>query len=245
VWSDHGWYWQSDYSWGWAPFNYGRWAYVHHRWCWIPGNRWAPSWVYWRSHDEGYGWAPLPPGSDFDVHLGFTFRGKHVGFSFDFNLGDNDYVFVPRQRFMDRHLRSHALPRSHVTNIYNKTTIINNTYVYNDNRIVNNGVPVESLALATKQRIQPVKIEDARFKPGDRIHGDRREGDRIVAFRPEMQDKVTELPPAVAQRRLASIPPSKRVTLAAPKVAGKTEPAQIQNPGTANVAPGGTRSATA
>jgi len=25
LWTDHGWYWHSYYSWGWAPFHYGRW----------------------------------------------------------------------------------------------------------------------------------------------------------------------------------------------------------------------------
>ncbi len=27
VFTDNGWTWVSDYSWGWAPFHYGRWAY--------------------------------------------------------------------------------------------------------------------------------------------------------------------------------------------------------------------------
>jgi hypothetical protein len=241
VWTDHGWYWQSDYSWGWAPFHYGRWTYLHHRWCWVPGHTWAPSWVYWRSYDEGYGWAPLPPSSHFDSRFGFSFHGKNVDFSFGFNLCDNDYVFVPRNRFLDHRLHSYALPRNHVTNIYNRTTVIKNTYIYKDNRIINNGIPVNSLAEATHQRIQPVKIEDARFKPGERIHGDRRDGDRIVAFRPEVQDKVTELPPAVTKRRLDSIPPSKRVTLAPPKATAKTGPAQVLGPATTNLAPAGTQ----
>src|ERR1043165_2835302 len=36
-WTDSGWYWYSDYSWGWAPFHYGRW-FSHPRWgwCWVP-----------------------------------------------------------------------------------------------------------------------------------------------------------------------------------------------------------------
>jgi hypothetical protein len=47
--TDCGWYWYSDYSWGWAPFHYGRW-FRHHRlgWCWAPGRTWGPSWVCWR-----------------------------------------------------------------------------------------------------------------------------------------------------------------------------------------------------
>ncbi len=56
--------WVSDYSWGWAPFHYGRWANVgHHGWVWIPGRTYAGAWVDWR-YGSGYdyvGWAPLGP----------------------------------------------------------------------------------------------------------------------------------------------------------------------------------------
>ena len=56
--------WVSDYSWGWAPFHYGRWAHVgHHGWVWIPGRTYAGAWVDWR-YGDGYdyvGWAPMGP----------------------------------------------------------------------------------------------------------------------------------------------------------------------------------------
>jgi hypothetical protein len=57
--------WVSDYSWGWAPFHYGRWAYIGGRgWGWIPGRVYSGAWVSWRVgyDDWGYvGWAPLAP----------------------------------------------------------------------------------------------------------------------------------------------------------------------------------------
>jgi hypothetical protein len=60
--SDYGWYFQSDYPWGWAPFHYGRWALdANYGWIWIPGTVWAPAWVDWRSGGGYIGWAPLPP----------------------------------------------------------------------------------------------------------------------------------------------------------------------------------------
>jgi hypothetical protein len=34
-----GWVWVSDEPWGFAPFHYGRWAYVRNRWGWVPGPR--------------------------------------------------------------------------------------------------------------------------------------------------------------------------------------------------------------
>ena len=49
VYTDCGWYWISDYSWGATTFHYGRW-FSHPRWgwCWWPDRVWGPSWVTWR-----------------------------------------------------------------------------------------------------------------------------------------------------------------------------------------------------
>src|SRR5262249_37377403 len=32
-----GWTWVDDDPWGYAPFHYGRWAFIENRWGWIPG----------------------------------------------------------------------------------------------------------------------------------------------------------------------------------------------------------------
>src|ERR1700743_1992558 len=62
VYTDEGWAWNSDYSWGWATFHYGRWFFQDgYGWMWIPGNEWAPAWVSWRRSPDYYGWAPLGP----------------------------------------------------------------------------------------------------------------------------------------------------------------------------------------
>jgi hypothetical protein len=54
--------WSSDYTWGWAPFHYGRWVHLQARgWSWIPGREYAPAWVEWRTGDAYVGWTPAPP----------------------------------------------------------------------------------------------------------------------------------------------------------------------------------------
>lgn len=59
------WIWVSDYPFGWVVFHYGRWVYLPRLgWSWIPGRRYAPAWVVFRSSmygDPYLGWAPLPP----------------------------------------------------------------------------------------------------------------------------------------------------------------------------------------
>jgi hypothetical protein len=64
VLTEYGWTWDSGWSWGWAPFHYGRWAMRSNgagRWCWIPGTLWGPAWVSWRAGRDYVGWAPLAP----------------------------------------------------------------------------------------------------------------------------------------------------------------------------------------
>jgi hypothetical protein len=57
--------WVSNYSWGWAPFHYGRWVYATRGWGWIPGRTYAGAWTSWRTGYGPYagyvGWAALPP----------------------------------------------------------------------------------------------------------------------------------------------------------------------------------------
>jgi len=72
-----GWTWVDALPWGFAPFHYGRWAFIHHAWGWIPGPRlrrpvYAPALVafvgggsWGTSAGDGrrpIGWFPLGPG---------------------------------------------------------------------------------------------------------------------------------------------------------------------------------------
>ncbi len=62
AYTDEGYYWASDYSWGWAAFHYGRWMWTDgYGWAWIPGARYAPAWVDWRYGGGYVGWGPMHP----------------------------------------------------------------------------------------------------------------------------------------------------------------------------------------
>ncbi|WP_224079191.1 DUF6600 domain-containing protein [Cupriavidus laharis] len=72
-----GWTWIDDAPWGFAPFHYGRWAYIGHRWGWVPGPRvprpcYAPAlvgfvggaganWSVRVGGGPGVAWYPLGP----------------------------------------------------------------------------------------------------------------------------------------------------------------------------------------
>jgi hypothetical protein len=63
LWTDEGWYWDSEEPFAWAVYHYGRWVLdPAWGWVWIPGYQWAPAWVAWRFGAEVVGWAPLGPG---------------------------------------------------------------------------------------------------------------------------------------------------------------------------------------
>jgi hypothetical protein len=62
VWTDCGWYWQSDEPWAWACYHYGTWVDdAANGWIWVPGTAWAPAWVTWRTGGSFVGWAPCAP----------------------------------------------------------------------------------------------------------------------------------------------------------------------------------------
>ena len=117
TWVDHA-------PWGYAPFHYGRWVHVRHRWCWVPGPRhvrpvWAPALVRWQGMPGVRD--PSRPGS--------------VSW---FPLGPRE-VYVPTYRATPRHVRA--------VNVSN-TTIVNHTQITNawrgrlrDPRHANRDVP--------------------------------------------------------------------------------------------------------
>jgi hypothetical protein len=160
VYSDAGWYWLSDYSWGGTTFHYGRWFHdPHHGWCWWPDTVWAPSWVTWRYADDYCGWAPLPPHTVYREGVGIFYNGVAVGANFDFGLGVNLFTFVPTRNFCDPHPRSHRIASAQVTQFYNHTTIINDFHA-DSHTIINGGIPPERITAVTRTEIHPVSIRE-------------------------------------------------------------------------------------
>ena len=159
VYSDCGWYWNSDYAWG-ATFHYGRWFQNPSMgWCWYPDTVWAPSWVTWRYSNNYCGWAPLPPGTACQSGVGIVYNGDNVSVGFGFGLGASCFTFVPTQYFCSPHPHNYCVPPAQVTQIYNNTTVINNFNV-NNHTIVNHGIDVGSIASRTHTPIRPVPVHD-------------------------------------------------------------------------------------
>jgi hypothetical protein len=194
VWTDCGWYWISDYSWGWAPFHYGRWfCDTRLGWCWYPDTVWGPSWVTWRYSANYCGWAPLPPHAVYRAGVGFFYNGAAVSVGFNFGLGVSAYTFVPTGNFCDPHPWHYRVPPTHVTQIYNNTTIINN---FNEDahnrRFINHGIDPQHITEVTHAPIRPVAIHETTMR-GPRGEQFGRDGQTLYVNRPRFSDNP---PPA-------------------------------------------------
>jgi len=187
VYSNHGWYWNSDYSWGWAAFHYGRWhRHGSYGWMWVPGTVWGPSWVSWRYNNAYCGWAPLPPAAHYRSGFGFTYNGGSVSVGFDFGLSYAHYSYVPASSFCARTPKHYVVPAHHARTVHNNTTVINNYISGDNNTVINQGIARDTIAKVTKTPIREVTVKEALVHntPGmnpDRITRDR---DRDVIHRP-------------------------------------------------------------
>ncbi|MEO5803217.1 MAG: DUF6600 domain-containing protein [Verrucomicrobiota bacterium] len=186
VYTSSGWYWQSDYSWGWAPFHYGRWHCDSGiGWVWIPGSTWGPAWVSWRYTDEYCGWAPLPPTAYYDG-FGFRFRNSRVGLSFDFGLRHDFYTFIPTSRFCERTPSRYFVSRSHSTTIYKNSVVINNYIRGNNNTIINEGIGRERITRATGKPLQSMALRELPATVNPIGKAERVEGNSLAVFRPNV-----------------------------------------------------------
>ncbi len=165
VWTDQGWFWRSDYSWGWAAFHYGRWhLHPHHGWVWFPDRVWGPAWVVWRTGGEYCGWAPLPPGAVYDTVGGrFIFRGRQVAVGFDFGLGPAHFSFCLSKE-LGEPIRRHYHPEPAFRIAFEHSRIHHD---YTVRRIVVGG---ESRVQIFNHGLEPDRIEGHKAAHREAVH---------------------------------------------------------------------------
>ncbi len=159
VWTDRGWYWQSTYSWGWAPFHYGRWRLCPERgWYWVPDTVWAPAWVHWRYSDSHFGWAPLPPGATFQVGVGLHFGGGSASLDCHFGLTHGHYTFVEHRHFLSSNLSLVISSRRSYPTICRSTTVIRHGLSCSGSHVVHYGLPVATVGRSCRHSIRMHRI---------------------------------------------------------------------------------------
>ncbi len=187
IYTDYGWTWYSDYSWGWAPFHYGRWLHHgQHGWVWFPGRTWGPAWVSWRTDDRHCGWAPLPPAAHYSSGAGFAYYGRTVDMTFGFGLGAADYVFVESGRFCDPAPHRYVLPPTRVAGMFGRT-VVHNNYTQHDRFVINGGPDLRRVEQAYGKPIPRRTLVDETHPAGHpRTAVDARQN-TLPLYRPKVQ----------------------------------------------------------
>jgi hypothetical protein len=179
IYTENGWYWDSDYPWGNIAFHYGRWFRDNNAgWLWVPGYQWAPAWVTWRQAEGAIGWAPLPPGATFRAGVGLEFNGR-AGVDLDFGLPFNSFVFVDYNHFWDRDLHGFFWPRDRAEWAYHHGSVMNG-YRFDRGRFIMEGPGRDRIGLWTHHDIR-YETPHHEVRPGhfeERHFDERRDRDR-------------------------------------------------------------------
>ncbi len=162
--------WVSDYSWGWAPFHYGRWFNdPYYGWMWMPGYEWSPAWVAWRDGGDYYGWAPLRPGFNIGINISIGSYNPPVDY----------WCFAPRRYISSPRIYDYCMDRGRNVTIINNTTIINN-YGRRNNVFINGPRRVD--AERYTGRINPVRFRES-SRPGRTTF----RNNEVSVYRPRVQ----------------------------------------------------------
>lgn len=142
-----GWSWNSGYSWGWAPFHYGRWGFASNiGWYWIPGYQWAPAWVYWGNASNNYAWAPVGPGMSLGINIS-------IG-----SIPTNYWTYMPGRYMGYSNINRYCIPVTQ-NNVYiRNTTIINNYNVVNNNVRYSAGPRATDVSRFTGRPVNTVRV---------------------------------------------------------------------------------------
>lgn len=177
--TDDGWYWDSRYAWGWAPFHYGRWWNAPCGWVWFPDTVWAPSWVGWRYSGSYCGWAPLPPDRFPAFGLGFN----HFGFGLDVGLGFNSFFFVGFGNLFDHDLRFH---RFHASHEFFEHAHLAHGFRQRGDLVQNFGIPVDHVSRFAGRSVPVVSVSQRTVDPRAVRPGILNDGRRATVFRPTL-----------------------------------------------------------
>ncbi len=225
VWTDCGWYWQSDEPWAWACYHYGSWTYhPHYGWLWVPGVEWAPAWVYWRTGGDYIGWAPCSP------------RGAVVV--------SGAFVFVDEHHFHERHRPSTVIVNN--VNIFNDTRQIGESRHESRNIggqqksvVVNSGPDVNNLEKVTGRKFAAVSVQEADRRtvvPPTARH--ERQGSPAGGKSPAVQDQARpvperdhNLPPGeLPERPGKPVPPDRNLPPVKPEITPPVQPPSHEMP---------------
>lgn len=148
-----GWTWVGEEAWGFAPFHYGRWAYLGGAWGWVPGHRaarpvYAPALVAWVGGARVAASAPIG-------------ARPAVGW---FPLAPRE-VYIPSYHSSFRHLRevnsAHVTNHNHLTEISSNPEAVAARTQYANQRLPQALTAVPEEAMRQRRPVREVAIRPA------------------------------------------------------------------------------------
>jgi hypothetical protein len=185
AYSDAGWTWVSNESFGWATYHYGRWVRLRRvGWVWVPGDQWAPAWVSWRTNQDYVGWAPLPPEARFDRRQGIQNWADSY-----YDIGPEQYAFVPSAEFGSEHIRRAVVPAERNLSIVVDTRNVTRI-TFANTTIVNEGPSYDELRSRSQRAVPRVHL---RWQRSSETAPARLRGDELEVSAPRITE-VREMP---------------------------------------------------
>jgi len=201
IYTEDGWTWVSDYTWGWAAFHYGNWFYDQsYGWMWLPDYEWAPAWVTWGQYEDNYCWAPIGP----HVNIGVSYTSYRPPVYY--------WTFVPRTYITNVNINRYYVNRISNTTVVNNITVINNVNRGGGGgRAFMRGPEAQNVERYTHNPVRPVQIREA-SAPG---RGQIQNG-QLALYRPAINRASANTKPAptkvedVSRIKPASLPATNR-----------------------------------
>lgn len=171
-----GWTWVEDEPWGFAPFHYGRWAFVESSWCWVPGPVvvrpvYSPAFVaFVGGHGfslavgvgggPGVGWFPLAPG---EVYVPYY----HTSRAYVNNINiTNTRVNVTQVTNVYNVYNNHTTNVTHITYVNQRdpraVTVVSRDTFVNARPVYKNVVHVDTTKIVNAPVTHNVGIQPAR-----------------------------------------------------------------------------------
>src|SRR5882724_3289744 len=207
IYTEDGWTWVSDYSWGWATFHYGNWFYDDsYGWMWAPGYEWAPAWVTWGEYGGNYCWAPVGP----HVNIGISFASYRPPYNY--------WNFCPRDRITNVNVSHYYVNNIRNTTVINKITVINNVRTSGGGGAYHRGPVATNVERFTHTAIRPVAIR-ASSRPGTASV----QNGQLAIYRPTVRNFDAGVRPSNV-RDLHALRPINNSRAATQPAAGRPDP---------------------
>jgi hypothetical protein len=193
--------WVPREPWGWVPFHYGRWVHTHnHGWAWVPPFRhtaiWNPGAVAWNIAPTYVSWVPLAPG---EIYYGNRYYGPQSVNINQVNINIQKNVYI-NARVKD------AVVTVHRDSFFRRNPVrihqVTNPFL---NPVKVSGPPIEKPSFLDGKKAQPRPVKEY----FDKVQTER----RLSSKEWERENSSVEKgPKVIEQKRITESPEKKTIS---------------------------------